>query len=303
MTDGMAPPALPPSVPEPFFRRIPVVGFVILALGAVFFLYQVVAGGLTLVLAGGAITVDTVAWVRWATLFGQLLFILVPTLILTRLRYGALAGPLRLRMPDPVQAVLVIAGVFALQQVLQGYMILQESIPLPPAVERWVDMVRDMIEATYRILVTARTPGELVLVLFTVAVVPALSEELLFRGLVQRDLERATGGWQSATIAGVIFALYHMNPFSLLPLIALGVAFGLIVHRSGNTVLAMIAHFTNNALATVAMYLNIDEDFIMTAPQGGAEGGDVALNTVLFAVIFAGLTYAFLRTTRTSHTV
>ena len=88
------------------------------------------------------------------------------------------------------------------------------------------------------------------LVIVTVAVVPALSEEILFRGLVQTDLERIMGGWKSAVIAGVIFGLYHVNPFSLVPIVAIGVVFGLIVHRSGTIVLAMAAHFMNNLLAT-----------------------------------------------------
>ncbi len=287
-------------VPQPLFRRMPVVPFVILVLAAVFFLYQIVAGGASLLLAGGTITADTVQWIRWSTLIGQLLFILVPTLIFTRLRYGAIRQPLRLRMPTPGQALVVLVGVFALQQVLQGYMMLQESIPLPSGIQRWVDMIQDMFEATYRILVSARTPLELLLVIVTVAVVPAVSEEVLFRGLVQRDLESITSGTKSAVIAGVLFAFYHLNPFSLIPLITLGIVFGLIVYRSGNLILAMLAHFLNNFLASIALYFNIDEDFMITAPEGGATTEAAVLNTAVFALVFVGAMYYFVRSTRTS---
>jgi membrane protease YdiL (CAAX protease family) len=214
-----------------------------------------------------------VQWVRWSTLIGQLLFILVPTLILTHLRYGKIREPLRLRLPTVAQILVVLVGVFALQQVLQGYMMLQEAIPLPAGVQRWVDLIKDMFEATYRLLVTATSPLELLLVVLTVAVVPAVSEEVLFRGLVQRDLESLVGGTKSAVIAGLLFALYHLNPFSLVPLATLGIVFGLIVYRSGNLTLAMIAHFLNNFLASLALYYNIDEDFLMTAPEGGARLG------------------------------
>jgi membrane protease YdiL (CAAX protease family) len=294
-----APQEVPPQ--QPFFRRMHVIPFVLITLFSVLFLYQVIAGGLTLLLAGGAITADSVAWVRWSTLIGQLLFILVPTLILTRLRYGAIIHPLRLRLPAMSQVVVVLIGVFALQQVLQGYMLLQEQIPLPPGIQRWVDLVKDMFEATYRLLITADNPLEFTLVVFTVAVVPAICEEVLFRGLVQRDLESLTSGSRSAVIAGVVFALYHMNPFSLVPLIALGVAFGLIVYRSGNLTLAMLAHFQNNFLASAALYFNIDEDFLMTAPGGGATAEAAVLNTVVFALVFVGAMYYFVRITRTSH--
>lgn len=293
----------PQEVPlqKPFFQRMHVIPFVLITLCAVFFLYQVIAGGLTLLLAGGAITADTVAWVRWSTLIGQLLFILVPTLILTRLRYGTVIKPLRLHLPAFSQVVVVLIGVFALQQVLQGYMLLQEQIPLPPVIQRWVDLIKEMFEATYRLLITAENPLEFTLVVFTVAVVPAICEEALFRGLVQRDLESLTSGVRSAVIAGVVFALYHLNPFSLVPLIVLGVAFGLIVYRSGNLILAMLAHFLNNFLASVALYFNIDEDFLMTAPGGGATAEAAVLNTVVFALVFVGAMYYFVRITRTSH--
>ncbi|MBP1656498.1 MAG: Abortive infection protein [Bacteroidetes bacterium] len=304
MTDlpSSAPPE-PQATPArlPLFRRMHVVPFVVFVLAAVFFLYQIVAGGASLLLAGGTITADTVQWIRWSTLFGQLLFILVPTLVFTRLRYGAIQQPLRLRMPTLTQALVVLVGVFALQQVLQGYMLLQDSIPLPPGIQRWVDMIQDMFEATYRILVTAKSPLELLLVIFTVAVVPAVSEEVLFRGLVQRDLESITSGTRSAIIAGVLFAFYHLNPFSLVPLVTLGIVFGLIVYRSGNLALAMLAHFLNNFLASIALYFNIDEDFMMTAPEGGATMEAAVLNTAVFALVFVGAMYYFVRITRTSH--
>ncbi len=292
-----------PTRPLPFFRRIHGIPFVLISLASVFFLYQIIAGGVTLLLAGGSITENTVQWVRWSTLIGQLLFILVPTLVLTHLRYGSIMQPLRLRPPDLSQLLVVLVGIFALQQVLQGYMLVQDLIPLPAGVQRWVDMIKDMFEATYRLLVTAKTPGELLLVVFTVAVVPAIAEELLFRGLVQRDLETLVSGRTSAVIAGVIFALYHMNPFSLVPLVTLGIVFGLIVYRSGNITLAMAAHFMNNFVASIALYLNVDEDFLVTSPEGVGSAGDVVLNTFVFLMVFVGAMYYFIRITRTSHAV
>ena len=126
-----APAPVPVPVREPFIRRLSPATFVMLSLIGVFILYQVIAGGLMLILAGGEIKADTVTLVRWSTLIGQLLFLLVPTLILTYLRYGSLREPLRFRWPDPVQLVVVLAGIFAFQQVMQGYLLLQEAIPLP----------------------------------------------------------------------------------------------------------------------------------------------------------------------------
>ena len=293
------PQAVPPVVREPFFRRLSPVAFVILTLIGIFFLYQIVAGGILLVIVGGNITNNTVGLVRWSTVIGQILFLLVPALILTHLRYGKILEPLRFRKVDPMQLVVVLVGTIALQQVLQGYMLLQEAIPLPAAIEKILIPIKQMMETMLRILLTAHSAGDFILVLVMVAVVPAVSEEILFRGLVQGDLARSVGGWKSAVIAGVVFGVYHLNPFSLVPIVAIGVVFGLIVYRSGNIILSMAAHFLNNALAAIAVRVGVADDFLFTAPYGGANTMAVALNTLVCGVVFVALMWYFMRITRT----
>ena len=285
-------------VQESWLRRLHPAAFVILALGVIFVLYQVVGGGAAILLAGGRITPDTVPLVRWSTLLGQILLMLLPTLLLTRLRYGSILLPLRLQLPRPVDLVLTVVALLALQQVLQGYMLLQEAIPLPSQLQQLVDMLRELFEATYRMLVSAQSPGELLFVVVTVALVPAACEELLFRGLVQRDLESAVGGARSAVFTGIIFGLFHLNPLSIVPLIALGVFFGFLVHWSQNITLAIVAHFLNNFLATVAVYYQVDEDFMVITSFGSVGAGAIAANTALFALVFLGVMYYFVRMNR-----
>ena len=283
--------------PESWFRRLHPAAFVILALGVIFILYQVIGGGAAILIAGGRITPDTVPLVRWSTLLGQILLMLLPTILLTRLRFGSILQPLRLHLPRPVDLLLAVLALLALQQVLQGYMLLQEAIPLPSKVQQLVDMLKELFEETYRMLVSAQSPGELLFVVVTVALVPAVCEELLFRGLVQRDLESAVGGGRSAVFTGIIFGLFHLNPLSVVPLIALGVFFGFLVYRSENITLAMVAHFLNNFLATVAVYFQVDEDFMVVTSFGSAGAGAIAANTALFALVFLGVMYYFVRIT------
>ena len=83
------------------------------------------------------------------------------------------------------------------RQVLQAYMMLQQSIPLPDQIQEYVDLIEDLFEKTYRTLVTAHSPLEFVFVVITVALVPALAEETLFRGVVQRSIGEATGGQET----------------------------------------------------------------------------------------------------------
>ena len=286
------------TVEGSFVRSLSPVVFAILSLVAVFLLYQFVAGGVVMLLARGRITEENVGLIRWSTILGQTLCILLPTILLVRMRHGNVIRFLRVDLPRPGQLLAAVIGVFALQQMAQGYMIAQDAIPLPETIQKLVDLFREVFEQAYRVLVTARSPSEFLFVLCTVAVVPALSEELLFRGLVQRSLEESIGGFRAALLAGVIFGAYHLNPFGIVPLVALGVFFGFLVYRSGNITLAIAAHFFNNFIACTAVYLQLDDDFVALAPAGGASAALLIGNFVFFALVFLGAMYYFSRVTR-----
>jgi hypothetical protein len=280
---------------------MPPLAFAIVSLVIVFFLYQIVAGVIVLLVFKGRITVDNVQLFRWTTLFGQLAFILLPTIILTRLRDDHVGAFLRVRLPGVQETFATFVAVFALQQVLQGYMMAQDAIPLPQQIQRYVDMLKQMFEETYRVLVSAHSPVEFVFVVIVVALAPAVAEELLFRGLVQRSLEQEAGGLRGAILAGIIFGAYHLNPLSVVPLMALGIFFGYVVYRSQNITLAISAHFFNNFLACTAVFLNLRDDFVAIAPQGNPPSGIILLNSALFLVVFLGATLYFIRLTDTHH--
>jgi len=295
---GAPPEQAPPGPPvPPFLKRIQPVTFAVVSLFAVFFFYQIVAGAVTLLLFRGRVTDDNVTLFRWATVIGELTCILLPTVVLVKLRHSHIRGFFRFRIPHTTEIVVTVIGIFALQQMLEGYMALQEAIPLPAPVQHYVEMLRSLFEESYRILVTANSPLEFIAVVCTVALVPAIAEEVLFRGLVQRSMEEAVGGLSAALITGVIFGAYHLNPFSVVPLMALGAYFGFIVYRSQNITLAISAHFFNNFLACTAVYLQFNDDFVAIAPRGHVSNTVLLVNFVFFSLVFVASTYYFIRMT------
>jgi membrane protease YdiL (CAAX protease family) len=304
MTDQQsAPPEAHPPLEasrarDPFLQRLTPVAFAIFSLVTIFMLYQFVAGGLVMVIARGRFTPENIDLVRWATLVSQVLFILLPTVLLIRARFGNVSSFVRLKLPGTRQLATAVVAVFALQQMAQGYMLAQDAIPLPEFVRKVVDLFKEMFEQAYRMLVGAETPAEFLFVVLVVAVVPAVAEEFLFRGLVQRSIERKAGGLRAAVIAGVIFGAYHLNPFGIVPLVGLGIFFGWLVYRSDNLTIAVAAHFFNNFIACTAIYLKMGEDFIALAPGGGATPLVILANVALFALIFLAALYYFASLTR-----
>src|SRR5208283_2686949 len=121
-------------------------GFVVLALAAIFFLYQVVGGGITLLLFGQSVTNDNVQWMRVATMLAQIVFLLIPTLILMRVQHGSIRSSLPGRIPKAAEFVLAAVGVFSLQQVMEGYLFFQDKIPLPESIRPFLETVRKLIE-------------------------------------------------------------------------------------------------------------------------------------------------------------
>lgn len=291
-----------PPVRSRFLKRISPVAFAALTMTVVFVLYQFVAGGVTLLLGGLTPAARNVTLFRWGTFLGQGLCIFIPTLLLARWRGLDLRTTFRVRLPEARELVIAVVAVFALQQVLQGYLVLQDAIPLPPIIEHYVDLFKRMVEETYRVLVTASSPAEFVLVVCTVALAPAVCEEFLFRGLVQSSFAEVAGQERSALLTGIIFGAYHLNPFGVVPLVVLGSFFGFLVYRSRSIFLAVAAHFFNNFIAVTATYLRLSDDFLVLAPRGGASVSTQVLNFSLAAALFAVTVIVFLSMTEEEET-
>lgn len=82
-----------------------------------------------------------------------------------------------------------------------------------------------------------------------IALIPAISEELLFRGLLQNLFSKATKNvWIGITISAFLFALIHLQPFNFLPMFALAFCYGIIAAFTGSIWVTMLLHFLNNAL-------------------------------------------------------
>jgi membrane protease YdiL (CAAX protease family) len=92
--------------------------------------------------------------------------------------------------------------------------------------------------------------------LVVIAVVPAISEELVFRGVIQRNLvqwfnSRHVGVW----LAAAIFSAIHFQFFGFVPRFILGLVLGYLYEWSGNILVPMAAHFTQNAFQIVLLYM------------------------------------------------
>jgi membrane protease YdiL (CAAX protease family) len=87
--------------------------------------------------------------------------------------------------------------------------------------------------------------------LLSMVVLPAICEEILFRGVLLRGLASRFHPPIAILLAAMVFSLYHLNLVQLLPTLTLGLALGVIALRAGSSLPTMLAHALNNAIAVL----------------------------------------------------
>lgn len=108
------------------------------------------------------------------------------------------------------------------------------------------------IENTSSILPSGGT--DLFLQFLVLCVMPAIVEELFFRGALQ-GLLRPCGSEVAIFGPALLFALLHLDPIQGLTALVCGVFLGWLAERSGSILPGMLLHFTNNCLAFLSLYL------------------------------------------------
>jgi len=138
---------------------------------------------------------------------------------------------------------------------LLGY--LNQQIILPESlkpIETWMkNSELQAAELTERLLDVHNVLG-LLFNVFLIAILPAIGEELYFRGIVQKILSNEKyvifGIWSAA----FIFSAIHLQFYGFLPRLLLGAFFGYLLYWSGNLWLPILAHFINNVMAVLFYY-------------------------------------------------
>jgi membrane protease YdiL (CAAX protease family) len=121
--------------------------------------------------------------------------------------------------------------------------------------ETWAREREDAATELTTFLTKFESPAELAIAILVIAVLPAIGEEIVFRGLIQNELYRGTKNIHvSIWVAAILFSAIHMQFFGFVPRLLLGALFGYLYYWSGNLTLAMLAHFVNNGISVVAMY-------------------------------------------------
>jgi uncharacterized protein len=148
--------------------------------------------------------------------------------------------------------------------------------------EQWAREREESIKELTQYLTQFTTFQDLLVGLLVFALIPAVGEEIVFRGILQRYLIVWTrnahiGIW----LAAVIFAAIHVQFFGFLPRMVLGALFGYLYVWSGRIMVPILGHFVNNGVTVLALYLR--QTRIMDYDIESVEA--MPFQSVLFSVI------------------
>ena len=117
----------------------------------------------------------------------------------------------------------------------------------------------EVVEQLRRAVVPVDQSRGIATTLLLMAVTPAICEEALFRGPILRGLAARFSPLASAVLTGLLFGLYHVDVWRLLPTSILGVVLSLIALESGSILPAMLAHMLNNGCLIVLAHRHWDD--------------------------------------------
>lgn len=150
------------------------------------------------------------------------------------------------------------------------------NLPFPESWAAWQESIRageEQAEKTIGLLLSRADTTAVLLNLLILVLIPAVGEELIFRGLLQRMLLAASGKPHLAIwISAALFSAIHFQWFGFVPRMLLGACFGYLVFWTGSLLPAIFGHLINNGLAVLGEYamqqkwVDWDVDSLMNLP-------------------------------------
>lgn len=277
----------------------------LIGLAGGFFFYQIFGGLLTVLIFGLDFEKADPNSLRLITMAGQVLFILLPALIFSKIIYEDVTRVLRFRSAPWIEIGLFTVGIIALTPVLQNYLYIQnyyfeqlaKQNGFIQMVKESLDSLDKLVEGSYGSLLKINSAMDGAIVIAVVAITPAVCEEVMFRGFIQKSFELRYKPFLGALITAIFFGIYHFNPYAFLPLTALGFYLGYSAYKSNSILVPVVLHFINNLSAVVLFMVFGDAELQQSKAISSAELTPTLISLtyqiILFVIVVMGIQYYY----------
>ena len=166
-------------------------------------------------------------------------------------------------------------------------------------VEEWMKAKEAEAEWLTKQFMSVTTVSGLLVNLFLMAVLPALSEEITFRGVLQRLLNFQLSTFNSHLaiwLTAIIFSAIHMQFYGFVPRMLMGALFGYMLVWTGSLWVPMLMHFVNNGMAVLLYFMANRAHWDMDKVDAIGTGNTLWLGIVSLVLTAVGI-YMFRRST------
>jgi uncharacterized protein len=124
-------------------------------------------------------------------------------------------------------------------------------------IEKWMRLKENEAVQLTDIFLKMNNIGGLLVNMVVIALIPAMLEEIYFRGILQKMLHNWLGNIHlTVIITAILFSAVHMQFFGFLPRVLLGLVLGYFFYWTGSLWAPVFVHFLNNAVTVIVVYLS-----------------------------------------------
>lgn len=196
--------------------------------------------------------------------------------------------------------ILVLLSTFLFMILNSGVIEWNKSINFPEfmnSFETWAFNKEKELEKITMFLVSFENNWEFLFGILSIALIPGICEEYLFRGVLQKNFYLISKNIHIAVwLSAFFFSALHLQFYGFFPRMLLGVLFGYIYYWSGNILYPMIAHIFNNFFSLTIFYFSqkglLNENFEVSINSSP----NIPIGLIIIsAVLFIGFMYLLRR--------
>lgn len=160
-------------------------------------------------------------------------------------------------------------------------------------VEVWMRAKEDNAMNITTQLLQMESGRDLLINIFIIGVIPAIGEELIFRGLIQQSINYGKSNYHLGIWASAfLFSAIHLQFYGFIPRLLLGALFGYLFYWSASLWIPIFAHFVNNSMAVIVAYYFRENGVEREIEQVGTTSSTWPIS-ILFAIVLLGLLFYF----------
>lgn len=209
------------------------------------------------------LTDDPILGLKWNQLFSASGLFIVGTFISSYIACKDWKEHLTLNKPSFWFIALAVATTIMFLPLVNHLTYMNELMDLPDSLKSLEDWMRENEDKNAKItedFLRVENFGGFLLNILILAIIPAIGEEMFFRGLVQKGLFKITRNIHIAIwCSAIIFSAIHIQFYGFIPRMLMGALFGYLLVWSNSIIVPMICHFVNNASIVCIYYLASDK--------------------------------------------